>query len=119
MRLRFVAVALPASDFNSGVCQARPPTPAERFVAEAPVESRTQSANSGALRRETLLNQHVFDLVHLCPHQKGWRSELGFVVDSDGFRATSKLRRLVEQARDVARSHADAHVEPRDNKQTA
>ncbi len=105
VRSGFVVVTAPACDFASRIGQTREPVLVETFVPEAAVEA----LNVGILRRTAWLNQHVFDLVHLCPCQKGSGRKLGAVVGSDGPWVAAELRRLVKQTCDVARTHAKVH----------
>ena len=105
VRSGLVVVTSPARDLASGIGETREPVLVETFVPEAAIEA----FNVGVLCQAARLNQNVFDLVRLCPSEKGSRGELRSVVGSDGFRVTAKLRCLVKQACDVARAHAEVH----------
>ena len=97
----------PARDLASGICQTGEPVLVETLISEAAVEL----FNVGVLCRAARLNQNVFNLVRLCPSEKGLRGELGAVVGSDGPRVAAKLRRLIEQACHVVRAHAEVHCD--------
>ena len=105
VRSDFVVVTSPACDFASGIGQTREPVLVETFIPEAAIEA----FNVGVLCRTARFNQNVFDLVCLRPGQKGSGRELWPIVGSDGPRVAAKLRCLVKQACDVARTHAKVH----------